>query len=164
MTYTVADFDSEKRLEKSLRKYLNGINGIIKKTKSDMPGHYYETKYDLNRYFEREYYDIYERTQEIVAINENIRRSRRPYLANCFDEFENDIQPDSRSVEQHKLYNVIRKLKGKLYKTDDEIVEFYKQLEHARGKKARAAIQKKINDNENEWASSTVIGTESPNT
>lgn len=152
VTYTVADFDSEKRLEKSLRKYLNSINGIIKKTKSDMPGHYYETKYDLNRYFKREYYDIYERTQEIVANNENIRRSRRPYLANCFDEFENDIQPDSRSVEQRKLHNVIRKLRGKLYKTDDEIVEFYKQLEHARGKKARAAIQKKINDNENEWA------------
>ena len=44
VTYTVTYFDSGKRLDKSLRKNLNGISRIIKKTKSDMPGHYHEDK------------------------------------------------------------------------------------------------------------------------
>ena len=157
VTYTVTDFDSKKRLDKSLRKHLNGINRIIKKTKSDMPGYYYETKDSLNYYFEREYDNIHERTQTIVANHESARKSRLPYLVDCFGGIENGLdilkKPGSLSAEHHKmLRDVTRKIRERLFKIDDERVEFYEQLEHARGKRARAAIQKKISDGENEWA------------
>ena len=157
VTYTVTDFDSGKRLDKSLRKHLNGITGIIKKTKSDMPEHYHETKEDLNSYFEWAFHDIDARTQSIVATHESMRKSRRPYLISRFDETEAGLdslkESNSCSVEHlDMLRAAIRKIKERLYRIDDKSMEFYEQLERATDKRSRAAIQKKISDGESEWA------------
>ena len=155
--YTVTDFDSGKRLDKSLRKHLNGITRIIKKTKSDMPGHYHETKEDLNSYFEWAFHDIAARTQSIVAMHESMRKSRRPYLISRFDEIEAGLdslkESNSCSVEHlDMLRAAIRKIMERLYRIDDKSMEFYKQLERATDKRSRAAIQKKISGGESEWA------------
>ena len=155
--YTVTDFDSGKRLDKSLRKHLNGITRIIKKTKSDMPGHYHETKEDLNSYFEWAFHDIAARTQSIVAMHESMRKSRRPYLISRFDEIEAGLdslkESNSCSVEHlDMLRATIRKIMERLYRIDDKSMEFYKQLERATDKRSRAAIQKKISGGESEWA------------
>ena len=155
--YTVTDFDSGKRLDKSLRKHLNGITRIIKKTKSDMSGHYHETKEDLNSYFEWAFHDIAARTQSIVAMHESMRKSRRPYLISRFDEIEAGLdslkESNSCSVEHlDMLRAAIRKIMERLYRIDDKSMEFYKQLERATDKRSRAAIQKKISGGESEWA------------
>ena len=156
VTYTVTDFDSGKRLDKSLRKHLDGISRIIKKTKSDMPGHYHETKEDLNSYFRWAFHDIAARTQSIVAMHESMRKSRRPYLISCFDEIEAGLdslkESNSCSVERlDMLRAAIRKIKERLYGIDDKSMEFYEQLERATDKRSRAAIQKKISGGESEW-------------
>ena len=156
VTYTVTYFDSGKRLDKSLRKNLNGISRIIKKTKSDMPGHYHETKEDLNSYFEWAFHDIDARTQSVVATHESMRKSRRPYLISRFDEIEAGLdslkESNSCSVERlDMLRAAIRKIKERLYKIDDKSMEFYEQLERATDKRSRAAIQKKISGGESEW-------------
>ena len=155
--YTVTDFDSGKRLDKSLRKHLNDITRIIKKTKSDMSEHYHETKEDLNSYFEWAFHDIAARTQSIVAMHESMRKSRRPYLISRFDEIEAGLdslkESNSCSVERlDMLRAAIRKIMERLYRIDDKSMEFYKQLERATDKRSRAAIQKKISGGESEWA------------
>ena len=155
--YTVTDFDSGKRLDKSLRKHLNDITRIIKKTKSDMSEHYHETKEDLNSYFEWAFHDIAARTQSIVAMHESMRKSRRPYLISRFDEIEAGLdslkESNSCSVEHlDMLRAAIRKIMERLYRIDDKSMEFYEQLERATDKRSRAAIQKKISGGESEWA------------
>ena len=157
VTYAVTYFDSGKRLDKSLRKNLDDISRIIKKTKSNMPGHYHETKEDLNSYFEWAFHHIDARTQSIVTTHESKRKSMRPYLISCFDEIEAGLdslkESNSCSVEHlDMLRAAIRKIMERLYGIDDKSMEFYKQLERATDKRSRAAIQKKISDGESEWA------------
>ena len=157
VTYTVTDFDSGKRLDRSLRKNLNGINRIIKKTKTDMPGHHHETKEALNSYFEWAFHDMDAMTQSIVAMHESMRKSRRPYLNSRFDEIKAglaSLKASNSCSDEHldMLRAATRKIMTRLYRIDDESVEFYEQLERAANRRSRDAIQKKISDGESEGA------------